>query len=844
MALPIGTQLGPYSILGRLGEGGMGEVYRARDTRLGREVAVKVLPSSVADDPERLRRFEHEARAAGILSHPALLAVFDVGTHDGAPYIVTELLDGDTLRTHLAAGPVALRTAIDWAAQIARGLAAAHEKGIVHRDLKPDNVVVTRDGRVKIVDFGLAKLMKPLAMDEASTGALGTIPGVVLGTVGYLAPEQVRGLPVDHRSDVFSFGAVLHEMLCGRRAFLADTPVETMAAILRDPTPSLPETIPSAVAAVVARCLEKDPARRYQSATDVAFDLEAIALSSSTRTRPLPFAVVAGRRRRLALGAAAVAALALTVAVTRVAWPVASPPVYRPLTFRRGFVSAARFAPDGQTVYYSAAWQGEPPEIFSTRLDSPESRSLGLKPAELLSVSRSGELAVLLDVRTRSLYRRTGTLARLPFGATAPRAVLEDVEWADWSPDGESLAIVRTVDGACRLEYPIGRVLYTSKGWLSHPRVSPGGDAVAILDHPGANDDDSGSVVVVAGEKATTLAKGWVSLQGVVWSGSEIWFAGARRGSGRAAHAVSTAGVERELAQAPGTFTVADRLPSRGTLILHGTETGGMIALAPGEPAERDLSWFDWSVLTDLSTDGRNILFHEAGNAGSYATYLRSTSGGPAIRLAEGRASALSPDGKWACITAAAGTRLRLVPTGVGEARELVLGALQCDMGRWFPDGRRLLLACDVAGEGQRFFIHDPFSGSTRPLTKAGFRLPPSPISPDGRLVAAEGGDRGLHVFVVDTGAESPVPGCQPGDQPAGWSADAKTIFVYRNDRLPVEIRRIELATGRVEPWKRLLPPDASGVRHIGTVLVNSDMRSYAYSYQRFLSDLYIVDGL
>jgi serine/threonine protein kinase len=843
MTLSAGDQLGPYTILDRLGEGGMGEVYRARDTRLGRDVAVKVLPSSVAEDPERLRRFEHEARAAGILNHPNLLAVFDVGTHGSAPYIVTELVEGETLRARLGDGALPLRTAIDCAAAMARGLAAAHEKGIVHRDLKPENVVVTRDGRVKIVDFGLAKLTRPFAQDEGETSGLGTTPGVVLGTVGYLSPEQVRGLPVDHRSDLFSFGAVLHEMLSGRRAFHAETPVETMAAILRDPTPPLPEIVPATVAAIAMRCLEKEADRRYQSAADVAFDLEAIALSGGTSPVPLPPL----RRPRVPGVVWSLAAVVLAVAVTRwLSSPVtAAPPSFRPLTFRRGFVSQARFAPDGETVYYSAAWQGTPSETFATRLDSPESRSLGLKSSELLAVSSSGELAVLTGVERKGLFRRSGTLARLPYGEAAPREMAEDAEWADWSPDGRELALVRTVNGRCRLEYPIGRVLYESTGWISDPRVSPDGARVALLDHAGEADDDSGAVVVVdtAGH-ATVLAGDWLSVHGLVWSGRELWCAGTRRGGQRGVHAVSPSGSVRAITQGPGNCVLADRTRQGRVLIAHGAEGGGIMALAPGESVERDLSWFDWSVLTDLSVDGRSILFHEVGNAGAYAAYLRRTDGSPAVRLADGTSSALSPDGAWAlCWKRTPPTRLQLVPTGVGEPRELVLGGRDCDMGRFFPDGRRLLVSCAEPGGAQRLFVHDPSSRTIRAITPPDFRLAGVPVSPDGRLLAALGADGRLQVFPVDGGDGRAVPGLQPGDKPGGWSPDARSLFVYR-DSLPVQVFRVELASGRRELWRQLIPPDPSGIRRIGTVLISRDLRAYAYTYQRFLSDLYLVDGL
>ena len=284
MALESGTKLGPYEIILPLGAGGMGEVYRARDTRLNREVAVKVLPAHFAGDPERLRRFEQEARATGVLNHPNILVIYDIGIHDGAPYIVSELLEGQTLRHRLEESSLSVRKAVEYSIQIAHGLAAAHEKGVIHRDLKPENVFITREGRIKILDFGLAKLTEVSgSASEVSTLASATEAGVLLGTVGYMSPEQVRGKPVDHRSDLFNFGAIFYEMLSGARAFQGDSGVETMNAILKEDPPDLASratNVPPALSRIVRRCLEKNPDERFRSAQDIAFALDALSESS------------------------------------------------------------------------------------------------------------------------------------------------------------------------------------------------------------------------------------------------------------------------------------------------------------------------------------------------------------------------------------------------------------------------------------------------------------------------------------------------------------------------------------------------------------------------------------
>ncbi len=477
MTLQTGARLGVYEIRGPLGSGGMGEVYLAWDARLGREVAVKVLPQSAATNADRLRRFEQEARAAGALNHPNVLAVYDVGEHESLPYIVSERLEGDTLRTQIRAGGLTPRKAVEHGVQIARGLAAAHQRGIVHRDLKPENVFVTRDGHVKILDFGLAKLRGDEASGpEEETATHETRPGVVVGTVPYLSPEQVRGLPADARSDIFALGSVLYEMLARRRAFDGETNSEVQAAILRAEPPELSTIdpqVPATLDRVVRRCLEKRPEDRFQTAQDVAFALEAVG--TTTSPRPVAEAGRGGRwRASLALLAAVLVGIPIGALLLAALRRPPAPPSYTQLTFRRGAILSARFSHDGQTVVYSAAWDGQPAQVFATRIGSREARPLGLEGV-VLSVSSKDEVAVK---RGRFLGRRMtgqpdmGTLARVSLAGGAPRDLLENVMAADWDPEGRELAVLRRVDGKKRLEYPIGHVL---QGGGFSPRVLPGG---------------------------------------------------------------------------------------------------------------------------------------------------------------------------------------------------------------------------------------------------------------------------------------------------------------------------------------------------------------------------------
>jgi Serine/threonine protein kinase len=510
MALASGTKLGPYEIQAPLGAGGMGEVYRARDTRLDRIVAVKVLPSFFSADPDRLRRFEQEARSVAALNHPNILSVHDIGTHEGTPYMVCELLEGETLRERLQGAVLSPRRAIEFAIQIAQGLAAAHEKDVVHRDLKPENIFLTKDGRVKILDFGLAKIARGSEATSntqtlTSAGLALTEAGQVLGTAGYMSPEQVRGLKVDHRSDIFTFGSIFFEMLSGKRAFSRDTAAETMTAVLKEDPPELTQlnrNLSPALERIARHCLEKSPEQRFQSARDLAFDLEALSqVSSSSAGRVAkPTAIQQVRRFQLPI---ALVLLALAVGLGYILGhrgKTSAEVTYHQLTFRKGTVLSARFAPDNHTVIYSAAWGGSPPELFSTRQDSIESRPVGLSQVDLLGLSSQGELAISLKPQIlQGFFGTQGTLGRTPLtGGTAPREVLENVEWSDWSPDGSTLLIVRTVDNESRIEYPPGKILYKAPvpEWFSHPRISRDGKHIAFCKHNGRG-DDRGSVAII-----------------------------------------------------------------------------------------------------------------------------------------------------------------------------------------------------------------------------------------------------------------------------------------------------------------------------------------------------------
>jgi Tol biopolymer transport system component len=852
-----GQTFGNYQVVSLIGAGGMGEVYRARDRRLERDVAIKVLPARFADDPDRLRRFEQEARAAAALNHTNILAVYELGVHAGSPYVVTELLEGETLRDALRAGPLPPRKALEYAQQIARGLSAAHDKGIVHRDLKPENLFLPHDGGVKILDFGLAKLTHAEtagAATSAPTMPSQTDPGTVMGTMGYMSPEQVRGQATDHRTDIFTLGAILYEMLSGRRAFRGDTPADTASAILREDPPDFSDTarnLPPGVEHIVRHCLEKNPAERFQSARDLAFDLERLSGLSGT-TSALRAVDEARPRARWKPWLAVAALLAVVAAAyfagrNLAAGPSAATRSDR-LTFRRGFVWTARFAPDGQTIVYGATWDGKPMEVFTTRPGSPESRSLGFANADVLAISSTGELALLINHRFAQTFASRGTLARVPLSGGAPREVLEDVAEADWSPDGSSLAVVRYLpEGGQQLEYPIGKALYSTRdGFIGNIRISPKGDRIAFLDHPGAGDDQGFVAVVDLEGKVTRLVENW-SERGLAWSpnGDEIWYTAAIDASeaGRSVYGVSLSGKVRAVFRDVGVLTLADVSRDGRILVSHETERRGIIATAAGDPQGHDWSWFDRSYGRDISADGKTILFDETGEGGGekHSVFLRRLDGSPPVRLADGFGVALSPDTKWAIVRNLDGSA-SVVPTGAGEARPIPVGNVWFFGAGWFPDGKRLYFLGGPRDGERKLYLMDFPSGQPRPLSNESLSGPRGVFPmPDGKSVAVVAPPPAPCSLLPILGGEPrPIP-C-PSGPAAGLSADGRTWYV-REGGVPARLYRADVLTGRKEFWKEVAPPDPAGTYRMDNFLVTPDGKTYVYTYRRILSDLYLIEA-
>jgi hypothetical protein len=847
MAVAPGTLVGPYEIVAAIGAGGMGEVYRASDPRLRREVAVKVLHAGVSADPSRLKRFEQEALAAASLNHPNILAVYDVGLHDGSPYIVSELLLGQSLRERIGASnqpAMTVRKALEYAVQIAYGLAAAHEKGIIHRDLKPDNLFITKDDRIKILDFGLAKLMvEPIeAGGSLLTAAGDTQPGMILGTVGYMAPEQVRGEAADQRTDIFAFAAVLYEMVTGQRAFMSSSSVATMHAILeQDPDFSRQERrVPAALERTIRRCLEKDADQRFQSAKDLAFNLEALSSDSGASIiAPAPAGSPARSRlmRRVVVGAVVAGAAAGGLLAGRMLGGEPHPTFTR-LTFRRGTVVAARFAPDGQTIVYDAAWQGSPSELFSSRVDSPESRSLGAPGASILGISPTGEMALSMP---------NGTLARAPLAGGDPHESIDQVVTAAWAADGR-LAVVRVVGGRRHVEFPAGTKLYETAANISAIAISRDSQSVACVEAPPGIASFASIALIDASGAHRILTDGWREIAGIAWSpgGGEVWFTASKRGVGAGTlFGITPGGRLREIMRVPARLQLHDVRPDGRVLLARTDRRFEARGLMAGDTAERDLSWFDNTGLSDISPDGKTLILTEAGEP--IAIYVRRAGTASAARVAEGGAFALSPDGSSLIVqNTVTPAQIGILPIGPGEARVIPHpGFVAFSWANWFPDGKRILVAASETGHRPRLYVEDLDGGGRRAIAPEGvsIRTGSTAISPDGKMVAAlERGRTGL--YPVDGGAPRPVPGLANGDLPIRWTDDGRALYVFRQGELPARVYRVNVETGEKDLWRQIGPSDTAGVTSLGHILLTQNGAAYAYNYLRTLSDLYLVEGL
>jgi serine/threonine protein kinase len=845
MPLSPGTRVSAYEIVEPIGAGGMGEVYRAHDTRLGRDVALKILPAELAKDADRVKRFEQEARATAALSHPNILAVYDVGDANGVLFVASELLEGQTMREALLQ-PVTPAKACAWGSQVALGLAAAHARNIVHRDIKPENLFITADGRVKILDFGLARVGATASGSDSAT-ALGagrpeTQAGVVLGTVAYMSPEQARGLQADARSDIFSLGVVLYELIAGRAPFGGASAVESMHATLTADPPDLDQSrVPPSLDRIIRRCLEKRPEDRFHSAHDLALALEAVGGSRSQTA--VSIAQLPARKSRTAAMAAVLAAVAVVSAVATYWLTRSEPsplPSFQRITFRRGTTHTARFEPGTKNVVYSARWQGDPPAMYSVRANSPESQPVGESDTIVLAISSAQQAAVLRSPRLMS-GRIGGTLAVMPLGGGGARDLATRIMAADFTADGQLAAAEYTGD-LNRIHLPVGKVLYeTTSGPVTDLRCEPHGGRIALTTFDDIRVIDAGGVLL------HTLKVTGVT--GIDWSpdGKELWYSQVD-GPGQ------TTIVASRLDGAPGRRVWRGRrvalqdIAADGTLLVVEEQLqDGVFVQRDGSATAVDLSWLDGTHASAISPSGDALLFSETGDAGG-GFYIRKLDGSPAVRLGGGFAMDIAPAGDRVLASKDLHTHT-VVPTGAGTPRDFPHPEVWSFFAWFHPDGRRLFVNGRIKDAPYRFWWMDD-SGK---FTEAG----PSgldhwagqvPLSNDGRLLAAFKSGQGMThtvaIYPLDGGSAFPIAGMRPDEVAIRFAAGDRHLFVYDRDRLPAQIFKLDYRTGQRTLFKEFAPADPAGITSFRWIVMTPDGRVVAYNYRRAMGTVYQISGL
>ena len=863
LALSPGTRLGPYEILSPIGAGGMGEVYRARDARLDRLVAIKVLPAfaetiaATAASPavytsDRVTRFEREAKAVAALSHPNIIAIFDTGVQDGRMFVVMELLSGRTLREAIAG--LGLRKALDIGIQIARGLGAAHDKGIVHRDLKPENVFLLDDGQVKILDFGLARQLDLAMPDAGMTRTIGTDPGIVMGTIGYMAPEQVRGQTVDARADLFAFGAVLYEMVSGQRAFQRSTAADTMTAILTQEPPDISESrpdVPPAIDRIIRHCLEKNPSERFQSARDIAFALESLTGPGIDRVSGATPAILPLRRRRWILPAAfaatAIAFLTLGLAFERGRRQERTEIQFEAKTWDRQWITNARFGPDGRTIVFSAAKAGSVPSLYVIAPGALVPRQIGEPATHLLAVSSKGEIAAITGARLLHHRIFAGTLSRMTMEGAA-RPWMQDVSEVDFAPDGATLAVIRWTKGHWQLEYPVGSVLYTAPtGYISDLRISPDSTRVAFFNHASAGDDRGVVNVVDTNKRLIVLSAEYWGIEGLAWApdSRSVLFTPALS---NVQVDIVSAGLNneplRQVLATPGHGVLSDMAADGRLLLTRGDLRFSLRGQIPGETAEREFPWLDIPLLPSLTRDGRHLVFEDlsqsAGN--DYQVALRDIAANTVIRLGPGSSLGVSPDGAWAAAQVPSTLKIVFYPTGLGEPIVLDRGPIDLTdvtIG-WFTNSSRVLYCGREPSMPSRCYVQDIRTGSPAVVTPDGVTA--AVLNKDDRTLLIRRTDGSFQVMPIG-GTPVDAKGFTAADHLLTWTADRSGVVVSDVGAIPAKIDLVDPSSGRRSRLKELAPPDRTGVIEVSDVYWLPDGSGYAYSYQHEIGQLFVVSG-
>jgi len=841
-----------YRLERELGQGGMATVYLAQDLKHDRKVAVKVLRPELAA-VIGAERFLTEIKTTANLQHPHILPLFDSGRTGGQAdgrtddflFYVMPFVEGESLRDRLSREkqlPVA--DAIRIASEVASALDYAHRHNVIHRDIKPENILL-HDGSALVADFGIA-----LAASRAG-GTRMTETGMSLGTPHYMSPEQAMGeRELTARSDIYALGAMTYEMLLGEPPFTGPTAQSIVAKVMTEkPAPMVArrDRIPPAVEEAVLTALEKLPADRWASAAEFAAALGGQTVGrTGGRTLGGPASARPPvRLSALLLGSAALLALGFIAGRWVLARGSATLPSFTQKSFRNEAIFNARFAPDGQTIVFSAS-DSASPELFIIRPDYAEPSPLGYSGAHLLSISSKGEMAVLL--RAEYLRHRLfqGTLARVPIGGGAPREVLDSVREADWSPDGTELAVIHSVNGRDRLEFPLGTVVYEGAGYLSDPRVSHDGKRVAFAEHPFRWDDRGTVKIVDRTGRQLAVTEEFASIEGLAWrpGDTEVLFSAVSGASRLVVHAVSIAGRDRVALSSAGDLTTQDVSPSGQLLLTRDDIPYRLFLRGPGAKHDRDVSWLDTPLSPKLSRDGSLLAFTNGGtDAGNnYAVMLQKTDSGQVARLGEGESAAFSPDGRW-LLTFVPSTppKVVLYPIGAGAERPVDVGPFETiGSADWFPDGRSILVCGNRAGEASRCYVQSLAGGAGRAVTPAGTGT--GRVSPDGQQIAAFGPSLGHRLYGVtgDTGRQ--IPGLAFNDIVVRWSPDGRALLAWRGNSTTLD--RLDLATGRRTPLLAPAGGRAIGVSRLAFITLADDQRVYAYVLAQYNSLLFTVDGV